>query len=725
MTSLHLFDPVVHILIQLAVIHGGADEQRQRIFHTERDQIRVETYNLRYLYPFQNCTTMLFTSKNFVWEVTNKASSAPIIFLNYDTRRTSRLGSIIYRKFSLQRRRNFAPHCWATSTILPENEYFTQNRKHPDFIGLQRCFIDFNIWSQYFILVTNVPSAIQKYVKSEFVLSRLSLKEVIIVDITHFVGNGQKLDMNYYNIYYTMSPSVGIDYSEPWYQIDCLPSDCFKQLTEIGKNVSRLNKYSWYTYSSFDGRNTRNVRDLFGHTDIGSIQLSTHDEYRRLANLTSFHGFLSFWILQDVVDHNFTNYTPLHYFTPIRRLSPDNHRGINFIIYDLHSYSYVSCYKVSSNSGILNTLTSPFDRASWTLLGICCITVVAILTSVVSNCSNSVFSDSIFLVAGLTMESSVLLSRRIFEARFFGNKHESIGLYTIVGLWMILVGTILTNWYKSCFTIEMIVPRIYESPWTSVTDVEGIRILMPFSLQDQYDSQMVDRAKYFLYKNFYIRLYFRCLEKSQENVAHKRLIAHAITARKLYDMLLPHFEISKKGERGIFAPLVGNPPPYNQSALQDYPIHPVKYDKGDTFEIIKSLSTCGKVALMDSKENIATITNFLNDNQKKITYVKGDDDLFNEIRGWTIFPARYSYVEERLKLMISSGIFAHWEFIYNLWRPKKLLNYYANWSHPKLEAVSRLDFDSKITPGFYIYGICLILSTISLLVEIGRFRSIK
>ncbi|OXA41287.1 hypothetical protein Fcan01_24155 [Folsomia candida] len=134
--------------------------------------------------------------------------------------------------------------------------------------------------------------------------------------------------------------------------------------------------------------------------------------------------------------------------------------------------------------------------------------------------------------------------------------------------------------------------------------------------------------------------------------------------------------------------------------------------------ITKTLSTCGKVALVDTKENIVRITRFLNDNPGKIRYVKGDgDSFFASIHGWTMPPVRENYAEKRLKVMITSGIFSHWEFLYKLWKPKKLLDDYANWTHPRNTALSQLDFNSKITKTFYMCGLCLIISTAELIGE--------
>lgn len=162
-----------------------------------------------------------------------------------------------------------------------------------------------------------------------------------------------------------------------------------------------------------------------------------------------------------------------------------------------------------------------------------------------------------------------------------------------------------------------------------------------------------------------------------------------------------------------------DPATFNDSVLKDLPIQPVDYDERDSYGIAKSLSSCGKVALMDTKENIVEMTSFLNDNRERKIYVSGHgDSFFPTIRGWKLRPVRNSYAEKRLKVMISSGILKHLEFLYKLWKPQKLLNHYAKWRHPKIEAVSRLDFNSKITPGFYICGILLIVCASVLFAEI-------
>lgn len=164
--------------------------------------------------------------------------------------------------------------------------------------------------------------------------------------------------------------------------------------------------------------------------------------------------------------------------------------------------------------------------------------------------------------------------------------------------------------------------------------------------------------------------------------------------------------------------------PNGSSAMQDFPIQPIEYGEGEGEGIRKRLSSCGKIALMEKTENIARITEFLNDNDENIVFVRGDEDsFFSSIVGWAVPRTRgNNFVEGRLKLLISSGILAHWEFMHKLWKPENLLDSYANWTHPRVEKVSKLNFSSKITTGFFICGVCLVICVILLLGEIVRFK---
>ncbi|OXA46111.1 hypothetical protein Fcan01_19052 [Folsomia candida] len=247
--------------------------------------------------------------------------------------------------------------------------------------------------------------------------------------------------------------------------------------------------------------------------------------------------------------------------------------------------------------------------------------------------------------------------------------------------------------------MEMIVPTVFESPWKSVMDVEGIQVLMPFDLLAGNIISMVPQIDYFRYKMFYFEILVRCEKvwKMYTNGDHN--VGERKTAKELFQKLKPHFGMDDKLRfvgNGTFAPLGSLTQTYSKSVLIDFPIQPVEYDEQDSYGVIRSLNTCGKVALMNEKENIPAITNYLNDDQRKVTYVKGDgDSFFSTVRGWTLPPVRSNYIEKHLKSFISSGILTHLKVVYKLWTPPKLLGHYGNWTAPKVKVVSRLDFSSK------------------------------
>ncbi|OXA48687.1 hypothetical protein Fcan01_16443 [Folsomia candida] len=249
-------------------------------------------------------------------------------------------------------------------------------------------------------------------------------------------------------------------------------------------------------------------------------------------------------------------------------------------------------------------------------------------------------------------------------------------------------------------------------------DVEGIRLMMPFDLLVRTNVDGVPTSDYYRYRVFYLEILFRC-DRMRELSYRKYKSVYMKVAENLYNTVKSNLNSAAFAQAGN-----SNKPPNDiKTSVLDYPIRPVEYDEQDSYGVINSLNTCGlvKVALMDTKENIAAITSFLNDHQQKVTYVQGDGDyFFTTTRGWVIPPVRSNYVEKRLKVLISSGILINWKVVYNLWRPIKLLGHYANWTGAKVEAVSRLDFCSKVTTGFYICGICFRISVIVLIAEILR-----
>lgn len=253
-----------------------------------------------YLHPFEHCTTMAYTEEKFSWRPISKINWGPIILFLYETGLRSVNGKIIFRKFSVQLRRNLTPHCWATFTILPENAgLLDRKNKHHLISMLSPRFLDALIWSQYFILVTSTPDVVREYFVYYPVSNYPSLREVIIVDTFNFVETFPFLRMSYQNIYHVKGSTQLAQHSEEWYTVECLPSDCFTNLFLLGKNISKQNKYFWQIPYPL-GLEEDSIIDLLNQTDYPKSRHS-HDWYRQLANLTSVNGFLGFWVLQDLL----------------------------------------------------------------------------------------------------------------------------------------------------------------------------------------------------------------------------------------------------------------------------------------------------------------------------------------------------------------------------------------------------------------------------------------
>ncbi|OXA43274.1 hypothetical protein Fcan01_21972 [Folsomia candida] len=672
---------------------------------TTRDITRVKISD--YISLFENCTTMVFVQDKFCWG-TDSSTKGPIILLLFDTTISLVTGEMLQKQLSIARRRNPSQHCWATITILPETAGSSQRVKDFSFMNLP-AFID-NTWrSHYFILITRFINEWPFLPLYDF--NNIGLTELILVDVT--IENISLLRFQYYNIYHKRNPGISRMHNrEALYNMSCKPPDCFNQVVQLGVNISRQGKYFW----TMEGTRYLSKAILFDLVDKISVHSSLYSRhaYQHIAEVTSFNQFLAILILQDVFTHGFSVKTPYHYLNHMLQLQRFRSRGFGFVMFDVEKYSFVSCHGVGQNSGMLDSLSSPFDRTIWISMCVAFFAVVLIIIAV----HGGYISDALLFVWGTSFENAVSLS--FLETRFRLKGYGILGIYTVVIVWSILVGTITTNWYKTLFTMEMIVPMVYKSPWTVLMDVEGIRILLPFSfvLGSALDRKPHD---YFRFKYFYLGILRHCQrmrDSHTENNYNDRK-----TAIDLIKRLAPHFWIngtfSRQGDV--------NDPPYDKSALRDYPIQPIEYNELDSYGVVKNLKTCDKVALMDTKENIEAITNFLNDQQHQVRYVKGDGDSYftdrrSKYRGWAIPPTRSSYVEERLKTFTSSGIMSHWKSVYYMWKPRKLLGYYANWTGPIGEAISQLDFSSKVTTGFYVYGIGATISTLVMLVEIVKHK---
>ncbi|OXA36974.1 hypothetical protein Fcan01_28257 [Folsomia candida] len=686
-----IFNSILHFVATFATTFallcssGAAVEQPSKNELLTKD-IRVKVTD--YFVPFINCTTMVFARDRWYPE-SNLPVHGPIISLVYDTNTSLVTGKTIQEKFSVARRRNKAAHCWATITILPEKAGLSKEKEYFKFVG-RPCFIDRTWRSHYFILITGFKHDITLNNWMDlYVFDFLGVIELILVDINQ--NHSSLLQYKYHNIYYNLSiplinelrehiriPTIEMEQSEAWYHVECSQRDCFDSFSQLGKKLSLRGKYFW-TVEQLTFENIAKLSDSLDQIADKS-KPNTRHVYKNLADAISFHKFLSFVILQDVLIYGFIGKRPYHIFEDMWRLSMFPTGGYAFVIHDVKTYSFVSCFGARLNSTMLDALSSPFDNTSWAYMGISFITVVLVFTSILTRCS----SNAILLVIGISLENSVSLSA--FEAKFRQKAYSMVGVNTLYAIWTIMVGTVFTNWYKTLFTMEMIIPTVYKSPWTGLLEVEGIRILLPFTFFGGVNFELYNGN--YLYG--YLIFYYQLLQFSHHIRFNGKQTNDKKIATKLFKWLQPHFGVDDNMNDLTF-----------EMGRLEQPL------------VIKSLQTCGKVALMDTKENIAEITNFLNDYHQTAMYVKVDGESFfterrPDVRGWGMPPIRSDYVEKRLKRLISAGIVTHLKAMYKMWRPPKLLGYYANWTGPRVKPVSRLDFSSKVTTRIKLQSIILL-----------------
>ncbi|OXA39696.1 ATP-binding cassette sub-family A member 13 [Folsomia candida] len=687
--------------------------------HVHHSFIYLPEFN-NYFKIFQNCTVIVLKPKHVYSNLANlKGNNVPLILAEHIfNTRSGTIANLIERKISLQKRRNPSHYCWTSFVLFPEaSKLLKISGKYWESTFNSYSFIRNTLPHQYFIRITSVRKDIQANLKKRPLFTRnyFGLRQIIIIDISEIESG---ILMHYYNNYHLHGNLAN---SLSWYKIHCgnfEPHQCFHQLDLISRNVSQLNKYFWRAAPA-QLKSMLHVRSL-----VNKFTLKSHRAmYHAIISVTNFHEFRSFWLLQDILRNDNPYY--IHFVPNLRKLTIFKATPyFSFILRDVQTFSFVSCYKVKPESFTgLASLISPFDLTGWIYFSASFILVTLILSLLPVKPSLYGF----FFVIWITLENSGSENLTIFQARFHGRKHV-LGFYMVISLWIILIGTILTNWYKTSFTMELILPVEYRLPWKSILDLDGIRVLVPYNLLDKNYVDETSQPNYMQYAQFYVHVYERAVVLARYAGNSTVLKGYRKVAKALVAMIEPKIGIAQDGEyygNGTFNDLNGTGESLNfPKIMGNASVQPIFY--GDSVELVKSLSTCDKIGYMDTQENVDALLPFLNDQHPDKKYLRGDDDtFFTLVLGWVMLPVRDNYVEGRLKVMISSGIYAHWEEWYRLVKPPKLFHNYVNWTKPKFSAVSRLDFSSKISAGFYVLGICLVGCVISFGMELTSKRVMR
>ncbi|OXA43134.1 hypothetical protein Fcan01_22102 [Folsomia candida] len=277
---------------------------------------------------------------------------------------------------------------------------------------------------------------------------------------------------------------------------------------------------------------------------------------------------------------------------------------VNFVTRVNPRLSFVSCYDVKPiNSGHLSALTLPFDYITWRAF-----------------CDRNVSRK-------FCVRAFVIICNRTTHP------YIDLGCYG---------GNYFTQFLqKTFFTMEMIIPVRYISPWNNLLQVEGIQILIPFNLLDEKLEDTAVMSGIIRRAFFFIEVLERSMELADLPKGYTRFDPLIKIGTTLVTMIRPYFGIGADADGRSYGN--GTLNKYftiggrfnNKSAFSECPVQPVSYRETKAF--LNTLSTCDKIAFMDKEKNIDALVPFLNDNPNGVKYLKGNNDLFfTSPRRWQI-----------------------------------------------------------------------------------------
>lgn len=463
-----------------------------------RDSFQFYTTEIQYyLDVFADCTKIVIIDHN----KNINLGQSPIILSN----KTTQEAKLIDYRLSFRRIRNPSRHCWAIFDLLSNHGKITGydfQQRRPLANGLGQQFLI------YRISLKNMLDAVFKTLARR--LRYLRHLEIILIGTEEVISGLQAytretrvLNMQYHNVYHRAELLVDGNPSKTWYAISCFldtVSECFNKFAVIGQAVTNLNKYFVGSESAFRGKSPETR--LKKWYDDGSKKQKLYE----VADLVPFTQFVSFWTFQDAHSQDIiSNITPYHSYLICIQLPDAYITKLPLVLAKVQTFSFISCYKVKSDTVVLSGLVTPFDIESWLLLF-----SVFLMFVIIFKLQPRKFSyEGAVVGIGMLLESSILWDLKLFPTGFPA-KLPQFGIRLTIGVWAMMSGTVLTNWYKAAFTMEMIVPVIYLPPWQTWLDIDGMQALLPIHLFD--DSANSDESRSNL--EFFLRIYNRIISFS-------------------------------------------------------------------------------------------------------------------------------------------------------------------------------------------------------------------
>ncbi|OXA46096.1 Membrane protein insertase YidC [Folsomia candida] len=524
---------------------------------------------------------------------------------------------------------------------------------------------------QYIILKASAPAqhfldSIEKY----FSVDLKFMEILVLFEDSNTSGSSTSMSFRYYNKY-------SVSQASPWIRVECSlkKCSCFEKVRSVMQEISRGNKYFWNmaAWGRFRGppyghswtERFTQINEIVGHSsNFDLFQIASEKS-------VTFDEFLSYLLLQDVLDY-YANLTDssipgyvarngFHFLNALGKIPyDDSFTPWDVILVKKESFNFLSCYKVSRQSDTASVLSAPFDGVTWVLLTtlLTAVTFVFLIVTKLLQSYNWVSDLLTYFILGVLWENSILHN---FEKRMV-QKRLSVKL--VFTVYIFLYGTILTNLYKTSFTMETIVPSKASSPWGNLTELlKSGGSLKPFKFFIGIETLLSSLDLKIFEERDYLFLY-------QWN--------------QIIDSNLP-LSSSNSVDWGVLrnvTPLLYKEPAY----------------------FVNNLSLCDHVAYLDSSENVAKLVPFLNDNYNQIVFLGGKGSFLVPFwYGWQTRHVRNGYVWNRLKKFISSGIYSYWTAWFERVKPKKLFHQWANWTGTNARVKKLVGVKSKVWVRIYLF----------------------
>ncbi|OXA36943.1 hypothetical protein Fcan01_28309 [Folsomia candida] len=471
--------------------------------------------------------------------------------------------------------------------------------------------------------------------------------------------------------------------------INCSPKskmECYQSIEDAAHKIAMTyNKFAWVYYGWLIlGKIETTFTQTFMEMKKKYFHLKQSPDWIQVANQSeSLDDFVAYTVLSDslfnmsvsrIVDRN-RKYV---FHAKTRQYNSNIHQ---VVLTGSRSYSFLSCYGIQKENSY-KAFIDPFDKYVW----LCIITVVVIFSSIrgMITCSLQNVDASILSVAVL-LEISVPNINKVFPSQ----------LNYVFWIW-IFCAVLLTSLYKTIFTAEVILPYKRSPLWTHIYDLQdqGFQFFVPII--------PYSKLYYDLYTNgapLHHTISFQFFPEMAIAADYAGDSPRLLGYKRFAKALLDTRSNSNKDMR-IF----------RRNLHYKWPSH-----------VYPNLSRCAdKLAYLDENENIKDIIPYLNDNVDGIVFMDGADEDF--LLTWyaiQIYPTpRRNFVLDRVKFLMVSGIYKRWEDWFSKRRPKKLFPYYDNWTRPKVMALEKMDFTSRVVTTLKIWGICCGLSAVVGIIEV-------